>query len=528
MHKMLRVCSAVLILLMMGIVSVSAAMATVSVTPSAANFGSVSVSALSSPAVIVMTNTGTEPVFLQHVSSDNSQFIVAGPHLPMILRSHSSISFRVIFQPAAASAISGAITFTMVRNSEGTVVVPLTGSGVAEQTPTHLLSSSSSGLDFGNTSVGTSGSQSLTLSNTGNSPVNISQVNISGSGFTVSGFTAPAALSAGQSVSMRVGYSPIAAGSSAGNLTVTSNATDSPTRTITLAGTGVQSQLSVVPTSVSFGSLAVGLRNTQAVTIRNSGTANLSISQATVTGTGFTITGISLPLNLAVGASTSFTVGFSPASTGSAGGLLTVSSNAPHSPLAVALSGTGLAQIRTLSANPASLNFGSITPNTNSSKAVTLTNTGNFPVTVSHLSVTGAGFSYSGISLPVTLAAGQSASFNAIFDPATSGNLIGSAVLVSTATESSLTIGLTGAGAPVVHSVSLTWDASPSQVTGYNIYSASQSGGPYVRLNSTLAPASGYTGNNLTSGRSYYFVATAVDSDGTESAYSNEAAAIIP
>jgi hypothetical protein len=38
-------------------------------------------------------------------------------------------------------------------------------------------------------------------------------------------------------------------------------------------------------------------------------------------------------------------------------------------------------------------------------------------------------------------------------------------------------------------SVSLTWTASTSAVSGYDIYRGNQSGGPYTLLNSSLIPA---------------------------------------
>jgi hypothetical protein len=531
MRITLRVCSAVLILLMIGCLFASSAAASASASPSAVNFGSVNVNSLSSPAVIVFTNTGTVPVFLQKATSSLPQFIVGGPAMPMILPAQESISFQVIFQPTAAAALAGSITFTMVRGSAGTTVVPVTGTGLALPTlppPTYLLASSSGSLAFGNALVGSSSSQAVMITNNGNASVNISQLSVTGPGFTASGMTAPAALASGQSVSLLVGFSPSAAGTSAGNLTVVSNASNSPT-TISLGGSGVQPQLSVVPPSVAFGNLTVGLTNTQTVTVRNSGTANLTITQATIAGSGFAASGISLPLSVAAGGSAAFTVSYSPTSAGSVAGALTLVSNAPNSPLGVVLSGNGIAQVRTLSANPASLSFGSLALSTSASQTVTLTNTGNSSVTISQLNIAGTGYSKSGISLPITVAAGQSTSFNAIFDPATSGNLSGSATVVSNATNSPMTIALSGSGAaPVVHAISLAWTASTSSVIGYNVYTSSQAGGPYTKMNSSPSASLSYSDTNVVSGDSYYFVVTSENSSGVESAYSNQAMALIP
>ncbi len=79
------------------------------------------------------------------------------------------------------------------------------------------------------------------------------------------------------------------------------------------------------------------------------------------------------------------------------------------------------------------------------------------------------------------------------------------------------------------HSVFLSWDASSSQdVIGYNAYRGTSSGGPYTKLNSSLIPSTSYTDQTVQSGYTYYYVTTAIDSQGLESAYSNQAVATLP
>ena len=97
----------------------------------------------------------------------------------------------------------------------------------------------------------------------------------------------------------------------------------------TLSVTAVQPQISVVPGSVSFGSVTMGTTNTQTMTVSNSRSANLTLSQVTVSGSGFGFSGPALPMTLAPGQSTAFTVSFTPTSTNSATGTFAVASNAP-------------------------------------------------------------------------------------------------------------------------------------------------------------------------------------------------------
>jgi fibronectin type 3 domain-containing protein len=62
-------------------------------------------------------------------------------------------------------------------------------------------------------------------------------------------------------------------------------------------------------------------------------------------------------------------------------------------------------------------------------------------------------------------------------------------------------------------------------VIGYNLYRATASGGPYSKLNSALISGSSFVDNNVVTGQTYYYVATAVDDGGLESTYSNHATA---
>jgi len=78
------------------------------------------------------------------------------------------------------------------------------------------------------------------------------------------------------------------------------------------------------------------------------------------------------------------------------------------------------------------------------------------------------------------------------------------------------------------HSVALSWNASTSTVSGYNIYRSTLSGGTYLRINSSLIAGLSYTDSTVQNTTTYYYVTTAVDSTGTESVYSNQVSAVIP
>jgi hypothetical protein len=279
---------------------------------------------------------------------------------------------------------------------------------------------------------------------------------------------------------------------------------------------------------VSFGNVTVGLTNTQTVTLSNQGSANLSVTQSAGPGTGFSLSGLVLPLTLVPGQSSSFTLSFAPASSGTFTSNLALVSNAPTSPTAISLSGSGVSQILQLSPSATSLNFGSVTLGASSTQSVALTNTGNSSVSVSQIGEAGSGFSVIGLSLPVSLSPGQSASFSVDFAPTAVGSMTGAVSVVSSATNSPLSISLSGSGLQASHSVSLNWAASTSAIVGYYVYSGTQASGPFAKLNSSPIATTTFTDSTVQSGLTYYYFVTAVDSSGVESADSNEVSAPIP
>jgi hypothetical protein len=78
------------------------------------------------------------------------------------------------------------------------------------------------------------------------------------------------------------------------------------------------------------------------------------------------------------------------------------------------------------------------------------------------------------------------------------------------------------------HSVALTWNASTSTVSGYNVYRSTMSGTGYMMINSSLVSALAYTDTTVVNGTTYYYVTAALDSSGNQSTYSNEVTAVIP
>jgi hypothetical protein len=78
------------------------------------------------------------------------------------------------------------------------------------------------------------------------------------------------------------------------------------------------------------------------------------------------------------------------------------------------------------------------------------------------------------------------------------------------------------------HSVALSWNASPSTVSGYNVYRSTVSGSQYAKLNAILVSGLNYSDSTVQNGTTYYYVTTAVDASSKESTFSSQASAIVP
>jgi hypothetical protein len=293
-------------------------------------------------------------------------------------------------------------------------------------------------------------------------------------------------------------------------------------------GSSGSSTLAASSSTISFGNVQKSKSSNLSEKLTNNGGSAVTISAANVSGTGFSASGLSLPMTLSPKQNVTFTVTFAPTATGSASGTLVVVSTADNSTLSIALSGSGTAQGQ-LSISPPTLSFGSVVVGASGSMNGTLGATGS-SVTIFAANINSNEFALSAISLPTTLTAGQTTSFTVTFNPATSGTASAALSFSSDAANSPAAQALTGSGtAPTQHSVALNWNASTGPgVVGYNVFRGSVSGGPYSQINPALEPSTAYTDNSVTAGQTYYYVITAVDGSDNQSGYSDQVLAVIP
>jgi hypothetical protein len=512
----------------------SAASGQATLNPSTLNFGSISVGT-SQTQPVTLTNSGGSKLTVTQATVSGTDFTFSGLSYPVTLAGGQSVTGYVTLTPQSSGTDSGMVSIsfsTVTANGKGhnglsgsssTVTLPVSGTGTASG----QLATTPTSLAFGSVQVGNSHTLAETLTNSGGASVTISAASATGSGFNASGLSLPTTLSVGQSVSFSVTFAPTSGSSVSGNLAITSNASN-PALNVPLAGTGITpGYLTANPASLGLGTVTTGSSTTVAETLTNTGGSALTISQITPNGAGFIWSGINLPLTLSAAQSVTFNASFAPQSGGSVTGSLVISSNGSNPALSVPMTGTGTLPGQ-LAVAPSTINFGNVTVGTTQNQSATLS-ASSAPVTVSSLGVSGAQFSVSGITLPVTIAAGNSVSFQLTFAPQTSGTASANVTFVSNTSNSPIVQALSGSGTLPQHSVALGWNTSTSvAVVGYNIYRGAASGGPFTRVNSALDAAPFDTDSTVQGGQTYYYVVTAVDSAGSESSYSSQVQAAIP
>ncbi len=468
----------------------------VSFGPASLSFGPQDLGTTSGSRSTTLTNSGTVALAISSIgitganASDFSQSSNC-PVSPSTLASGASCTVSITFSPSAGGSRTASLS--VGDNAAGSPQsVALSGAGNAPAVTVSPVSVSFAGQTMGTTS----GTQTVTLTNSGSAALAISSIGITGtnaSDFAQSSNCpvppSPSTLAAGASCTVSVTFTPTATGSRSASLTIADNAPGSP-QSLGLSGTGMPPAPAVrlTPSSLAFGSQQVGTTSTtQTSTVQNTGTAPLNISGISVGGSSPGDYAESdncpvAPATLATGATCVISVSFSPVATGSRTASVAIADDAAGSPQSLPLTGTGTAPAVTLT--PTSLAFGSQkVGSTSAAQTTTLKNSGTAPLAIAGLSVNGANAAdYSQSSNcpqgPVTLAAGASCTISVTFTPSATGSRTANVSIADNASGSPQTVALNGSGS----TSAIAFDATLGKST-QNVGSSS------IKL-STSAPAS--------------------------------------
>jgi hypothetical protein len=240
-----------------------------------------------------------------------------------------------------------------------------------------------------------------------------------------------------------VTFVPTVSGIASANLAITDGVAGSP-QTVALLGTGIASSVVLSPTNLTFPSQIVSTTSApQVVTVTNSGSEVLSLTSIAASA-GYAQTN-NCGSSLAAGAACSINVTFTPTTTGTDAGSITLLDSAAGGSQTVVLTGTGAAA-PAVTLSPLSLTFTSQAIDTvSASQNVTLTNTGAGPLAITGIATTG---DYSQTNTCGTsIAAGANCTIGVAFTPTTTGTRHGTVVVTDNATTSPQSVTLTGTGA---------------------------------------------------------------------------------
>lgn len=305
----------------------------VSVSPDSLQYSVQAVGSTSQPQTALLRNMGSSPLAISSITAggDFAESDSCGTSVPAA----ASCTFSVTFIPSAAGPRSGSILIQ--DNAAGSPhVINLNGSGSG---PAAALSPAS--LAFSAQPVGTSSAaQAVTLTNTGNATLNVSNIQITGDFAQIN--SCPSTLASNSSCTLNVTFTPTVTGTRNGTLTISDNAPGSP-QSVTLTGMGSAASApiaTVTPTNLVFSGQQVGTSSAaQAVTLTNTGSAALSVNSIQLTG-DYAQTN-TCPATLAASSSCAINVTFTPRTSGTRSGTLTISDNAQGSPQVVNLAGAG-------------------------------------------------------------------------------------------------------------------------------------------------------------------------------------------
>ena len=341
-------------------------------------------------------------------------------------------------------------------------------------------------IDFGSVNLGSTGQQIFAITNTTVSTVTITGITLGANGGDYSETdTCAAPLSPGAACTATVTFAPLAAGVRAAALTLADNAAGAP-QAAPLTGTGVAAPNAILSLTVlTFGTQGVGVVSApMPVTLTNTGTGALTGLAISVTGTNSADFGQTnnCSATLAVNASCTVSVTFTPGATEARSASLQFADNASNSPQSVALSGTGvLSPVKLVytTAPPNSIIAGGtiglisvavetaqsmIVTNSNASIQVTITGPNGFSQSLTHGVISGvATFDFSAVNLNT---AGEYTA------GATSTDLQStSAITTVTAKTTAPQMNLTGFPSPAFSNVAHTFTISVSDTFGNAITS---------------------------------------------------------
>ncbi len=260
--------------------------------------------------MVTLSNTGNADLIITALSIESPHaetFSLDGvPILPVMIAPGVDLTLGIICEPTSPGAKSGILR--VQSNSVGGVETTIRLSGTSLALPTPQMEVSPLTLSYGEVEVGQSQTADVTLSNSGDADLTVSELTVESVDPVIFHLGAdapslPATVAPGGLLTVAIMFEPIAAGAVTGQLHIAGDAPDNPTAEIELDGRGMTVPQAIVsPLALEFKDVKTGQGQTLEVQLANRGSGNLRVTSLLLEGespTEFAIsTAPSLPLVL--------------------------------------------------------------------------------------------------------------------------------------------------------------------------------------------------------------------------------------
>ncbi|HEY8144830.1 MAG TPA: choice-of-anchor D domain-containing protein [Kofleriaceae bacterium] len=434
------------------------------------DFGEVPVGTNSTQSTVTVRNDGNGNLVIDAVTltgSDPGEFAISSGSVPppsITVGPGGTATWRVRCHPTSQGVKTASFRIDNDDNQvtpEDPLTVSLTCRGVRS-----TLVADPSPVEFPDTQVGTSADPvTVTLTNTGDTPLTLHGVSLSSSAFPVSGGLPelPLVLQAGGSTELAIGFDPTLQTAYGGTLTLQ---TDTDVHVVVLSGRGVLPEMALDPAPHDFGAVEVsGEAAVQLFTITSSAAAPFQLGSVSVDAPAFTVTRVdpaAYPASIDPGGTATFEVAALPGAVGAANGTLTVTTTISPSTLTrTRVSAMGSAPNLVLSEGAVDFGAVDLAAAEPARRTVTLTNSGEGPLVLSSVELSGPqAAAYAIVGPPagdVTVPPGGDFALELEYQPSVESNLDAANLAIDTDAGADVAIPIAGRGAARDIQVSPLW-----------------------------------------------------------------------
>ena len=412
-------------------------------SPTTLSFSPTPQGSASTAQTITETNTGGADAQLDPPTVSNGDYTISANTCGTTLSGGSSCMVSIEFTPQGTGSRPGLFSQSSpsIPNGETSPkTVPLSGTGL----PPSSVSFSPASLNFPAQQQGTTSAiETINVTNSAGSTATLGTPAAT-SGYAVASTTCGSSLAVGSSCVLGITFTPTAPNASTGTLTLPVN---SGTITAGLTGTGTApGTLAFNPSSLSFGKVAETTTSVaMSVQVTNNGGSPAQIASVSVPAP-FALAGNNCsvaPQPLAVNASCTLQVTFTPPDTNTYSSFVTLNGNFSPSPAQIAVSGQGAAP-PAATISPTSLTFSAPQGSLSGAQMLTVTSSGGVPVSFTAPSLPADYQASDGCVNP--LAPGNTCTISILFHPSVVGADSGTFTQPGNMAAGPLTVVLNGTG----------------------------------------------------------------------------------